>query len=204
MIENKANPELIENFEKKFGEFEKLLDGRKNANKNIRLNNLTSNILTPKHNVLNQLQIDDRMNKYETDKITLLSVLAEDKNNICDSPKFKLPEVKDPLWVLQPIGKYEPQAIHDNYENNQFNMNPEMRASDKNLDLVPKTHIQKKDCEIELSGIDLQKIQVCTKELDFGDVFKSSEQFRTFWIKNNLRTNLFVQLDTEIHELKRR
>ena len=50
---------------------------------------------------------------------------------------------------------------------------------------------------MELSGEDLQKIQVGVKELNFGQIFKNSENSKTFWIKNNLRTHIFVSLDID-------
>ncbi len=56
---------------------------------------------------------------------------------------------------------------------------------------------------MDLAGDDLQKIEVGPKEIDFGDVFKNSEQRKTFWIQNNLRTAIFVSLENEIEFLSR-
>jgi len=56
---------------------------------------------------------------------------------------------------------------------------------------------------MDLTGDDLQKIEVGPKEIDFSDVFKNSEQRKTFWVQNNLRTAIFVSLENDIDFLKR-
>jgi len=70
-------------------------------------------------------------------------------------------------------------------------------------DTLPRTHTDKRDCSLDLSGEELQKIEVGPKEIDFGDVFRNSEQRKTFWIQNNLRTSIFVSLENDIDFLKR-
>jgi len=54
---------------------------------------------------------------------------------------------------------------------------------------------------LELSGEDLQKIQVGAKELHMGTVFKNSERAQTFWVKNNHRNHIFVKLDIDANNM---
>ena len=80
---------------------------------------------------------------------------------------------------------------------------PPENSGNFKFDIVPRTHTQKHDCNLEPNGEDLQKIEVGPKEIDFGDVFKNSEQRKTFWIQNNLRTAIFVSLNNDIDFLKK-
>ena len=50
---------------------------------------------------------------------------------------------------------------------------------------------------MELTGEDLQKIQVSSKELKMGQVFKNSERSQTFWVKNNHRNHIFIKLEID-------
>jgi len=62
---------------------------------------------------------------------------------------------------------------------------------------IPRTHQEIRECSLELSGEDLQKIQVGTKEINYGQIFINSEISKTFWIKNNLRTHIFIRLEID-------
>jgi hypothetical protein len=86
--------------------------------------------------------------------------------------------------------KVENKKLINLFRNNKFN--GENKPGD-----IPRTHQEIRDCSLELSGEDLQKIQVGVKELNFGQIFKNSENSKTFWIKNNLRTHIFVSLDID-------
>ncbi len=66
------------------------------------------------------------------------------------------------------------------------------------------SHTEKRDCDLELDGNSLKKIAVGPKVLDFGEIFKNSEQLRTFWIKNNLKSSIFIKIENNNPELKRR
>jgi hypothetical protein len=66
------------------------------------------------------------------------------------------------------------------------------------------SHTEKRDCDLELDGNSLKKIAVGPKVLDFGEIFKNSEQLRTFWIKNNLKSSIFIKIENTVPELKRR
>lgn len=208
MEKNKSNKEIIENFEMKYKIYEEIDKVRENANATlVAFRNERITKVNPKAKAMTRVIIDSNFNKNEPDKVTLLDVLMVDRENRCESPKLQLPEVKEQLWVVKPIGKYEPLSLFDNNDIGKDSLDPNKRPSEKLPNLTPKTHKEKKDCEMELDGFALQKILVGTKEsreIDFGDVFKNSEMYKTFWIRNNSRNFIFVQLDTERQELKRR
>lgn len=205
MEKNKSNKEIIENFEIKYKEYEKIHEVKQRANDAlVGFRNERTTKLSQKARVMQRLVIDSKGPNNDPDKVNLLDVLMHDRDNICDSPKFALPEAKEQLWVVKPIGKYEPSTATDTMDIKRASLDPDVRPSDRLPDLVPKTHKEKKDCEMELDGSDLQKIQIDAKELVFGDVFKSSDMYKTFWIKNNLRNHIFIQLETEVMELKKR
>lgn len=205
MEKNKSNKEIIENFEIKYKEYEKNHETKEKSNNALvefRKERITK--INPKAKIMQRLIIEDKSNKNDPDKANLLDVLMCDRDNICDSPRFNLPEAKEHLWVVKPIGKYEPISTIDTIDTKRQVLDPDVKPPEKLPDLVPKTHKEKKDCEMELSGEDLQKIQIDTKDLIFGDVFKSSDMSKTFWIKNNLRSHIFIQLETEVMELRKR
>jgi len=208
MEKNKSNKEIIENFEIKYKTYEEIDIAKQRSNNylvDFRNERITK--VNPKAKAMSRVLIDSNFNKNEADKPTLLDVLMVDRDNRCDSPRLQIPEVKENLWVLKPIGKYEPESHFEINDTGKDTMDPNKRPSEKLPNLVPTTHKEKKDCEMELDGYALQKIIVGTKEsreIDFGDVFKNSEMYKTFWIRNNSRNFIFVQLNLDRNELKRR
>jgi hypothetical protein len=208
MEKNKSNKEIIENFEIKYKTYEEIDNAKQKSNNYLtEFRNERITKVNPKAKAMSRVLIDSNFNKNEVDKPTLLDVMMVDNQNRCDSPRLQIPEVKENLWVLKPIGKYEPESLYDNNDIGKDTMDPNKRPSENLPNLVPTTHKEKKDCEMELDGFTLQKIIVGTKELreiDFGDVFKNSEMYKTFWIRNNSRNHIFVQLDFERIELRRR
>ena len=94
----------LEVFEEKWKEFGKHKENKDKANQDLetmRMQRLRKN--DPKARVMDRLVIDDK-----SDKLELLELLINDKDNRCESPKLKIPEAKEKVWVVKPIGKYEP------------------------------------------------------------------------------------------------
>ncbi len=199
MERNKSNKEIIENFEIKYKTYEEIDHAKQRSNNYLlEFRNERITKVNPKAKAMSRVLIDSNFNKNELDKATLLDVLMVDRDNRCDSPRLQIPEVKENLWVVKPIGKYEPEGLFVNNEIGRDSMDPDKRPPEKLPNLTPTTHKEKKDCEIELDGHALQKIIVGTKdskEIDFGDVFKNSEKYKTFWIRNNSRNHIFVKLE---------
>ena len=135
----------------------------------------------------------------EKTKINQLDELMNLKGNRLDSPRLKLPEPKDTLWVVKPIGQYEPAFLEESIKKaigktpDDMPEDMETKKGDAKTGEVPRTHQEIRECNMELSGEDLQKIQVSSKELKMGQVFKNSERSQTFWVKNNHRNHIFVK-----------
>ena len=77
-----------------------------------------------------------------------------------------------------------------------------MLANDKNVIEYHSSHTEKRDCELELDGKALKRIAVGPRSIDFGAIFKNSEQVKTFWIRNNLKTIIFIKIEN-INELRK-
>ena len=139
-----------------------------------------------------------------------LEQLMSLKGNRLESPKLKLSEPKDNLWVVKPIGQYEPVYMEENVKKSigktPDNMPDEIismfkKDNENKTGEVPRTHQEIRECYLELSGEDLQKIQVGAKELHMGTVFKNSERVQTFWVRNNHRNHIFVKLDIDANNM---
>ena len=193
--ENGFNPsnEIIKGFEDNFRVYKELYKNKSLANAELvkmrkrRLNKHTEHI-----------EIDQK--EINIDPIEQLTQL---RGNRLESPKLKLPDPKDNLWVVKPIGQYEPVYMEESVKNaiGKTPDDPPEEISKKKKDKenktgeVPRTHQEIRECNLELSGEDLQKIQVGAKELRLGQVFKNSERSQTFWVKNNHRNHIFVKLE---------
>jgi len=211
-FEKKNNPrnEIIKSFEENFKIYEKISNKKSLANYELIKMRRSRKLLKP----ISSMKIigDEKKNRNRS-----VEDLMNLKGNRLESPKLRLPEPKDQLWVVKPVGKYEPIYMNENIKKiigktpddmpeekkvetkkliNLFRNNNKFNGENKPGD-IPRTHQEIRECSLELSGEDLQKIQVGVKELNFGQIFKNSENSKTFWIKNNLRTHIFVSLDID-------
>ena len=199
--ENGFNPsnEIIKGFEDNFRIYQELYNNKSLANAELvkmrkrRMNKHTEHI-----------EIDQK----ETN-IDPIEQLMQLRGNRLESPKLKLPDPKDNLWVVKPIGQYEPVYMEESVKN-AIGKTPddppeEYSKKKKNKDNktgeIPRTHQEIRECNLELSGEDLQKIQVGAKELRLGTVFKNSERSQTFWVKNNHRNHIFVKLEIDSNNM---
>ena len=99
------------------------------------------------------------------------------------------------LLIYKHFEKIKPEEIELNKFSTEYTLVPEdniyvYRSIDEIIDIlenktgvIPRTHQEIRECSMELSGEELQRIQVGTKELDFGQIFKNSENSKTFWMK---------------------
>ena len=93
-----------------------------------------------------------------------------------ESPKLKLPEPKDKLYVVKAIDKYEP-LIHS--QPDTFKADP--KKVFKPFKCKPKSHAEMRDTIAELTGQELQKIFVGPKNgIDFKTVNMKSVETRFF------------------------
>jgi hypothetical protein len=200
--------ELIKNFEDHFKLYTEISNHKMQANNElIKFRKERENKLKNKnYSAMTHIQIDTN------EKINSVEQLSQLPGNRLDSPRLKLPDPKDTLWVIKPIGQYEPIYLEENIKK-QLGKTPEDMPDDLEIKKVtgnqtgeiPRTHQEIRECNLELSGEDLQKIQVGTKELNFGQVFKNSEKTLTFWVKNNHRNYIFIkfEIDSNMPDLQR-
>ena len=196
--------ELIKNFEEHFKVYTEISNHKTQANNElVKMRKDRKN----KMKTTTHIQIDPN------EKLNSVDQLLDLPGNRLDSPRLKLPEPKDTLWVIKPIGQYEPIYMEENIKK-QIGKTPDDMPDDiENKKIsssnqtgeIPRTHQEIRECNLELSGEDLQKIQVGSKELNFGQVFKNSEKSQTFWVKNNHRNYIFVKLeiDSNMPDLQR-
>ena len=221
--------EIIKNFEENFKIYEKLSNHRSLANLDLVKMRRQRRLLKPmaiKSVSQSSIFPEDR----EKESLEDLMLL---KGNRLESPKLRLPEPNDKLWVASAIGQYEAPDLDENIKkeiNKTPDDMPEENTSKKNNGNerylsynsyniyqiknknkeeksgdIPRKHQEIKECSMELSGEELQKIQVGTKELNYGQVFINSEISKTFWVKNYLKTYIFIRFDIDqnLPELQR-
>ena len=200
--------ELIKNFEDHFKLYTEISNHKMQANNElVKFRKERENRLKNKNYAkTTHIQIDTN------EKINSVEQLSFLPGNRLDSPRLKLPDPKDTLWVVKPIGQYEPIYMEENIKK-QIGKTPEDLPDDLEIKKVtgnqtgeiPRTHQEIRECNLELSGEVLQKIQVGAKELNFGQVFKSSEKTLTFWVKNNHRNYIFIkfEIDSNMPDLQR-
>jgi len=115
-----------------------------------------------------------------------------------DSPRMNIPLESDTLFVVKPIGHYEPYDMYDfsaHFSESYINPIP---FTDK-----AESHAETRDITSELTGEELQKIQVSKPEIDFGSIFVKSTDHRYFTVKNDLRKPISVRIKHEgIKELE--
>ena len=217
---NKYNPrnEIIKRFEENFKLYEKMSNHRSLANLDLVRMRRARRLLKPMR-IKSTSQSSLFQEDLEKDKS--LEDLMALKGNRLESPKLRLPEPADKLWVASPIGQYEGLYVEENIKkdigktpddkpeentkkkkdwrnNGYFNFNIyqiKNKSSEEKGGDIPRTHQEIRECSLELSGEELQKIQVGTKEINFGQIFVNSDIYKTFWIRNNLKTHIFVRLD---------
>lgn len=107
--------------------------------------------------------------------------------------KFKFNGDVDPLYVEKPIGKYEPTA-HNLDRIRAKKQGDEKRIVKKKFKAEPQTQSEIRDCQIELSGEQLQKITAGPQKLNFKNVFVKSSETKSFIISNDLRQHIYVRL----------
>ena len=217
--------EIINNFEKNFQVYRNIYNHKSIANEE--LNKMRRERRLQKQRTLIQMlnrpksketspEQDQEKENYKTKsylglnkKTSSVDDLSKLMGNRLVSPLLKLPVPQDTLWVVKPIGKYEPAYLEESTQKSIGKTPDDVPDTfDKNkkdkeniTGEIPRTHQEIRECNFELSGEDLQKIQVGCKELKMGQIFKNSEKAKTFWIKNNHRNFIFVKLDIDSNNL---
>ena len=217
--------EIINNFEKNFEVYRRIYNHKSLANDQLRKMRKERHMHKQRTLVALFNQTKSRENSPEqesekeniktksylglTKKNSTVDDLSQLAGNRLVSPFLRLPQPQDTLWVVKPIGKYEPLYLEENIQKSigktpddvPESINISKKDKENVTGEIPRTHQEIRECNLELKGEDLQKIQVGCKELKMGQIFKNSEKAKTFWIKNNHRNYIFVKLDIDSNNL---
>jgi hypothetical protein len=119
----------------------------------------------------------------------------ENKDGL-DSPRMHLSKGIDQLFVVKPLGKYEPYD-RTNDPDAKFDPNVAQRM----LPSIPKTHGVVREIGQTLTNEMLRFIQAGPKIIDFGKVFIMSKTDKYLTIKNDLRYAIRARLLLDQEEL---
>lgn len=160
---------------------------------------ISSNDNTYKTKVYINDNISENKNKYESNAdVSNLNTNTSskptkyiDKVSRIVSPKMSMPKSLEGLWVTRPIGKYEPYD-KDEISSTKINFDPN-KIPNKIPDQQSKYPTDNQDIQLNLDGYKLQRIFTGPSKINFGEVFKNSEETKTFWVQNTLRTAILIE-----------
>ena len=109
------------------------------------------------------------------------------------TPRLELPDHVDQLFVEKPIGKYEPSQSNLTRLRNRREADRD-RVVKRKWKAEPQTQAEVRDCSIELTGEQLQKINAGPQQLNFKTVFVKSSTSKSFIVSNDLRQHIYVRL----------
>ena len=113
-----------------------------------------------------------------------------------ESNKIEIPKKTDSLFVLKPLGKYEPI---DKGDIATFNPDPDVPQRRLALDSVPISI--NREINQPLTYDMLKRIQAGPKTLDFGRVFMYSKTAKYFSIRNEMKHAIKARMIIETEEL---
>jgi hypothetical protein len=118
-----------------------------------------------------------------------LKYLFKENRDGLDSPRLDLPAHKEKLFVTKPIGPYEPYVKN---MGSRFNPNPDDPTKPRTH--KPNSHTVMRDCNQELDGEMMKRIQTGPKSIDFGVLFVNSDTKKWFYILNELKGAIAARL----------
>lgn len=114
------------------------------------------------------------------------------------TPKLSLPDQVDPLFVEKPIGKYEPSPSGLTRLRHRREADQD-RLVKRKWKAEPQTQAEVRDCSVELTGEQLQKINAGPQQINFKTVFVKSSTTKSFLVANDLRQHIYVRLLVDQH-----
>lgn len=94
---------------------------------------------------------------------------------------------------VEPIKPLEKDFYKEILNSSNMTVNFETSLQKKHV-ISPENNIQRSECSSDLSGYDLQKIEISTNEINFGEMFKDSYSEKLFYVKNNLKQHIHIKL----------
>ena len=114
-------------------------------------------------------------------------------DNRIPSPKLGLPTQVDLLYVEKPIDRYEPTQSNLTRLRNRREADQD-RIVKRKWKAEPQTQAEVRDCSVELTGEQLQKINAGPQQINFKTVFVKSSTTKSFIVTNDLRQHIYVRL----------
>ena len=109
------------------------------------------------------------------------------------SPKLGVPSQVDLLYVEKPIDRYEPTQSNLTRLRHRREADQD-RIVKRKWKADPQTQAEVRDCSVELSGEQLQKINAGPQQINFKTVFVKSSTTKSFIVTNDLRQHIYVRL----------
>jgi hypothetical protein len=127
-----------------------------------------------------------------------LGALYNENKDGLDSPRVEIPAKPDTLFVTKPISTYEPYDVTTTGQK----FVPDQNTVFKEFPMHPSSHSEVRDCNLDLTGEQLQKIQVGPTNIDFKSIFMKSKVSQYFQVKNELRNSIMVRVSAPFPELE--
>lgn len=102
------------------------------------------------------------------------------------SPKLQVPTQVDLLYVEKPIDRYEPSQSNLTRLRHRREADQD-RIVKRKWKAEPQTQAEVRDCSVELTGEQLQKINAGPQQINFKTVFVKSSTTKSFIVTNDLR-----------------
>ena len=109
-----------------------------------------------------------------------------------EAPHLEIPKKVDSLYVLKPLGKYEPLDRGD-----LGNFYPDPNQQLRKLPDKAYTHTMTREIHQKLTSEMLKNVMAGPKTLDFGRVFVYSKTKRYFHIKNEMKNAIIARMIVE-------
>ena len=131
-----------------------------------------------------RLKATNRLPPETLEEIWIDPDLGMDTGNF--SPKLGLPSQVDLLYVEKPIDRYEPTQSNLTRLRNRREADQD-RIVKRKWKAEPQTQAEVRDCSVELTGEQLQKINAGPQQINFKTVFVKSSTTKSFIVTNDLR-----------------
>lgn len=190
-----SNKEIFDNFNEKFKQYIAISDNKTIFNKFLKEKR------KKREDEMHEKDDDLHDDYIRNEKLVHIEEFLGQHFN--KDSRLQMPISQEKLWVTKVIGNHEPSFDVFKNDKDNYDFNSENGPSKPTKESIQKKKNRKvlAECKLKLSGEDLQKIHVGPKEVNFGQIFRNSKKNKTFWIKNNLKTAIFVKLDEDMSSL---
>mmetsp|Transcript_140642 Transcript_140642/g.244902 ORF Transcript_140642/g.244902 Transcript_140642/m.244902 type:complete len:2974 (-) Transcript_140642:636-9557(-) len=113
------------------------------------------------------------------------------------SPEPRVPRKQEPLWLDGSTGDEKGEGQLRPKKRHKFDEN---RPIKKKFKPSPTTLNEQRECKMVLSPKDVAEVVIGPKVLDFGKVTVGSRNTKSFFVSNDLKTNIQIMVPTNIRD----